>query len=190
MDNMDNNISYKVALGGVISSLCLLAMFFTGLAPFLYLTLPMIAGALITIIVMEVNTSWAFMTYLAVSLLSIFVTFDKEAALIFILFFGHYPILKQRIELLRVKFLQFLIKLIVFNICIILDYQLTIHMLGISDFMDDFASLGKYGIYLLWAGANLFFIAYDYALSGCVQMYIKELKPKIFGKNVNNRTQN
>ena len=78
---MDNR-SYKVALGGVISSLCLLAMFMAGVAPFLYLTLPMIAGALISIIVVEVNSSWALLTYIAVSLLSVFVTYDKESALI------------------------------------------------------------------------------------------------------------
>lgn len=166
----------------MISSLCLLAMFFTGMAPFLYLTLPMIAGALITIIVVEVNSSWAVMTYIAVSLLSIFVTFDKEAALIFILFFGHYPIIKQKLEKLPTKILRYVLKLVIFNICIVLDYQLTIHMLGISDFMDDFAALGKYGIYLLWAGANLFFVVYDFALSGCVELYISNLKPKIFGK--------
>ena len=76
--NIMNNVSYKVALGGVISLLCLLAMFLTSVAPFLYLTLPMIAGALITIIVVEVNMSWAFLTYVAVSLLSIFVTPNKE----------------------------------------------------------------------------------------------------------------
>ena len=67
--NMDNNNCYKVALGGVISSLCIMSMFLTGVIPFLSLTLPMICGLLITIIVVEVNPSWAFMTYIAVSLL-------------------------------------------------------------------------------------------------------------------------
>ena len=182
-----NNVSYKVALGGVISSLCLLAMFFTGVVPFLYLTLPMIAGALITIIVVEVNYSWALMTYLAVSLLSIFVTFDKSAALVFILFFGHYPVLKYKIEKIKIKPLMFLVKLVTFNICVVLDYQLTIHLLGISDYMDDFASLGKYGIYAMWAFSNVFFLLYDNVLGGCADMYIRHLKPKIFGKKTKKR---
>ena len=43
------------ALGGVVSSLCIFSMFLTGVMPFLYLTLPMIAGALMTIIVVEVD---------------------------------------------------------------------------------------------------------------------------------------
>lgn len=175
-----NSLCYKVALGGVISSLCILAMFLTGVAPFLYLTLPMIAGALLTVIVVEVNASWAFLTYVSVSLLSLFVTFDKEAAIIFILFFGHYPILKHKIEQIHAKFLKIIIKFAVFNICIVADYQITIHLLGISDFMDDFALLGQYGIYILWALSNIFFIFYDYVLTGIVDIYLKHLKPKIY----------
>lgn len=182
-----SNLSYRVALGGVISALCILAMFMTGVAPFLYLTLPMIAGALLTVIVVEVNSSWAFLTYIAVSLLSVFVTFDKEAAIIFILFFGHYPILKWKIEKIPVRIISTLIKFIVFNACIVADFQITIHLLGIGDFMDDFAFFGKYSIYVLWAFSNIFFIFYDYVLSGCVDLYLKNLKPKIYGSKYKNK---
>lgn len=176
-----NNVSYKVALGGVISSLCLLSMFLTSVAPFLYLTLPMVAGALITIIVVEVNMSWAFLTYIAVSLLSVFVTPNKEAAIIFILFFGHYPILKQKIEKFSVKLIKLALKFLIFNVCIVIDYQITLRLLGIDDFADDFAMFGKFGIYILWFLSNIIFIIYDNALSGCIEMYIRYLKPKIFG---------
>lgn len=176
-----NNVSYKVALGGVISSLCLLSMFLTSVAPFLYLTLPMIAGALITIIVVEVNMSWAFLTYIAVSLLSVFVTPNKEAAIIFILFFGHYPILKQKIEKISIKLIKLALKFLIFNVCIVIDYQITLRLLGIDDFADDFAMFGKFGIYILWFLSNIIFIIYDNALSGCIEMYIRYLKPKIFG---------
>lgn len=177
---MNNIKCYRVALGGVISSLCILSMFLTGVIPFLAFTLPMIAGTLITIIVFEVNASWALLTYIAVSLLSIFVTFDKEAALIFILFFGHYPIIKYQIEKIPLKLIKFIFKLFIFNICIVAYYQLTIHLLGISDFMDDFAAFGKYGLYILWVFSNIFFILYDYVLKGCVDIYLKHLKPKIY----------
>ena len=81
------NISYRVALGGIVSSFCLMAMFLTGVFPVLYLVLPMIAGILMLIVVTEVSIPWALLTYLAVGLLSLFVTYDKEAALVFILFF-------------------------------------------------------------------------------------------------------
>ena len=72
------DISYKVALGGIVSALCLVTMFLAGILPALYLLLPMIAGVLLMIIAAEVSTGWALLTYVSVSLLSLFVTFDKE----------------------------------------------------------------------------------------------------------------
>ncbi len=71
------NISYRVALGGIVSALCLLCMFLAGIMPALYLLLPMAAGMLMMIIAEEVSKSWAWLTYISVSLLSIFVTADK-----------------------------------------------------------------------------------------------------------------
>ncbi len=176
-----NNVSYKVALGGVISSLCIFAMFLTGIMPFLYLTLPMIAGALMTIIVTEVNIPWAFLTYASVSILSLFITFDKGAALIFILLFGHYPIIRYKLEKIHIRPLKNLVKLCIFNICAVVYYELTLHLLGVDDFTDDFSFFGKFGIYVFWALSNLFFCLYDYALSGSMEVYVKYLKPKIFG---------
>jgi len=57
--------------------------------------------------------------------------------------------------------------------------------LGVDDFTDDFSFFGKFGIYVFWALSNLFFCLYDYALSGSVEVYVKYLKPKIFGGKKN-----
>lgn len=64
--------SYKVALGGVVSALCLTLMFLTGVFPLLSMAIPIYAGALMIIVSTEVNTSWAFAAYFAVALLSLF----------------------------------------------------------------------------------------------------------------------
>lgn len=178
-----NNVSYKVALGGIISSLCMLSMFAVVVMPFLYLTMPMIAGALITIIAVEVNKSWAFLTYAAVGLLSIFVIPNKEASLIFILLFGYYPIINELIDKLKSRFLRIAVKFVVFNIVAVADYYATLYILGISDMTEDFAMFGKLGIYIFWALCNVIFFVYDYALKGCIEVYVKILKPKIFGKH-------
>ena len=83
---------YKVALGGVIASLALFCMFCTSLAPFLTYAAPMFAGTLMIIMVVEISYSWAFLTYAAISVLSLFITPDKEAAMLFIFLLGYYPI--------------------------------------------------------------------------------------------------
>ena len=69
--------AYKIALGGIISALCLLTMFMTGIFPVLSILLPMISGIFMMIMVSEINISWAFLTYISVSLLSLMLTSYK-----------------------------------------------------------------------------------------------------------------
>ncbi len=176
-------ISYRVALGGIITALCLLLMFLTGVMPLLYLALPMVAGALLLIIVSEIGTDWAVLTYAAVSLLSIFVTFDKEAALIFILFFGHYPILRQQLEKLPGKALVWLGKCLTAGICFAADYYATIYVLGLKELAQEFAGLGRYALPVISLLLLGMFLCYDYALGGMLLFYRNWFKPKILGRS-------
>ena len=83
--------SKQVAAGGIAASLCLLLMFLTGLFPFATYALPAMAGTLLIVVVIELGRPTATMVYAAVSLLSLLITPDKEAALMFVVFFGYYP---------------------------------------------------------------------------------------------------
>ncbi len=176
------NVSYRVALGGIVSSFCLLTMFLTGVIPVLYLALPMFAGVLLLIVVMEVNTRWACLTYAAVGLLSLFVTYDKEAALIFILFFGHYPILHKYLNLLPTKVLRVLVKLLIFNGCMVAYFYINVYLFGLTALLEAFEDFGKYGGPILLAVVNPFFLMYDMSLDGLCVLYRHNLKPRILGK--------
>lgn len=172
------DISYRVALGGIVSALCLTAMFFAGIMPALYLVLPMIAGVLMMIIAVEVSTGWAWLTYIAVSLLSLFITFDKEAALIFIMLFGHYPILKFYIDRIQVRFFRRMIKLLIFNVCVLLYFFITVYIFGLDQMLDEFDEIGKYGSYIMLGLCNVIFIMYDINLDVCHNMYRNKIMPK------------
>lgn len=176
------NISYRVALGGIVSALCLVTMFLAGIMPALYLVLPMIAGILMMIIAAEVNTKWALLTYVSVSILSMFITFDKEAALIFILLFGHYPILRIYIDKLRGRLLKFIVKLAVFNACIIVYFYTVVYIFGLKQMLEEFDDFGKYGAVIMLAISNFVLILYDKNLDACRILYRKKLMPK-FKKN-------
>lgn len=160
--------------------MCILSMFIAGIAPFLSLTMPMIAGTLIVIIAVEVNKPWAFLTYIAVSLLSVFVTLSKESALIFILLFGYYPIIKEPIDKIKISFFRMPVKLVFFNVIAVAYYYITLYILGIYDMTDEFALFGKFGIYIFWAFSNVVFFLYDNALKGTIELYKRFLKPKIY----------
>ena len=172
------DISYRVALGGIVSALCLVTMFLAGVIPALYLLLPGIAGILLMIISVEVNTGWAFLTYLAVGLLAMFVTFDKEAALIFIMFFGHYPILRFYIQKIPLGLIRLIVKLLIFNICIIAYFYVTVYIFGLQDILEEFDEIGKYGAYIMLGVSNIVFLIYDFDLEFLYKVYLKRILPK------------
>ncbi len=176
------NISYRVALGGIVSAFCLATMFMTGVIPLLYLVLPMLSGLLLLIVVEEVDTRWACLTYAAVSLLSLFVTYDKEAALIFIMFFGHYPILHKYLNRVPTKLLSILVKLLVFNGCMVAYFYVNVYLFGLQDLLEAFEDFGKYGSIIILVVMNPFFLMYDYSLTGLCEIYRHSLKPRILGR--------
>ena len=173
------NISYKIALGGILSSLCLLCMFLTGVFPVLYITLPMIAGVLMMIMSVEITPSWAYLTFFATGILSVFVTFDKEAALLYIMLFGHYPVTRQFIEKIRLPFVRLAVKLIIFNTCVLSEFYLAVSFLGITEFYEQLTEKGKpaaAGIIIL---VNFICLIYDRSLDSMLIIYNQKIKPKL-----------
>ena len=176
------NLSYRIALGGIVSAFCLMSMFLTGIFPLLYLVLPMIAGVLLLIVVMEVGIQWAWVTYIAVGLLSLFVTYDKEAAMIFILFFGCYPLIRYYMKKINSKPLRTVLKLLLFNLSMIIYFYLNTYLFGMQELLEELQEYGKHAGKIMLLLLNPFFIMYDISLDGLCEVYLKILKPRITGK--------
>jgi len=170
--------SSRVALGGIVAALCVTAMFLTGVVPALYIAAPMATGMLMLILVEEVSVSWAWLTYVSVSLLSLIVTFDKEAALMFVLFFGYYPILRMYLEKMHLKPVKAVLKQLLFNVFLILDYLLTVYVLGVPTFEDTLPHM----YVILIVSANLLFLMYDRLLSQMHWFYERVFVRKILGR--------
>ena len=170
------DVSYRVALGGIVSALCLLCMFLAGIIPAFYLILPMAAGVLLMIIAEEVSISWAWLTYISVGILSMFMTADKEAALVFVMVFGHFPILRLYLEKIKLKGLRWIIKLIIFNLCAVVFFYVTVFIFGIQQMLEEMNEFGKYGAVILLTLCNIIFILYDMNLWAFYRIYRIKLK--------------
>ncbi len=188
-DNTDNKenpnnkkVSYKVSLGGIVSALCLVLMFLTAVFPPLNITLPLFAGMLMTVVAIEVSPSWAWVTYATVAILSFFITPDKEAAIFFTFFFGFYPILKDTLEKIKSKILKWLLKFVVFNIAIVIIYQLTVKLLGTVDLIEEFGFMKQFMLPGLIIMFNGIFILYDITLSMVKTAYLKWFRPTFLRK--------
>ncbi len=171
------NVSYRVALGGIVSSLCLLCMFLSGIMPMFYLILPMIAGILLMIIAEEVSLSWAWLTYISVGILSLFITADKESALVFIMIFGHFPIIRLHLEKIKFKILRWLIKLVIFNACALSFFYVTVYIFGIKQMLEEMNEIGRYGAVILLILCNIIFVLYDLNLYLMYSIYKVKFMP-------------
>ena len=166
-------------MGGIASALCLLLMLLT-IIPIATYTMPALAGMVLSVVVIENGSSTAAMVYAAVSFLSLFICPDKEAAVLFVGFFGYYPILKGKLEKIRSRALEYAAKFLVFNIAVIASYLVIIYLFGLQGVLEDVGPLGQYSVLALLALGNVVFWIYDVALSRIITAYREVLRKKIF----------
>lgn len=170
VDMKNLNKSSKTALGGIIAAVSVVLMFLTSIIPTLTYAVPAAAGLLLVIMVIEIDKKWATVVYIAVSILSALLIADKESAVMYIAFFGYYPIVKQPIEKHLNKYLAWVIKLLIFNISIIASYLLLIYVFNLD--MDDFGEFTKTALILLYLAFNVVFVLYDVALTRLITAYL------------------
>ena len=174
--------SYRIALGGIISSLCILCMFLTGVIPMFYLLLPMAASGLIYTMALETSPYWGFLTYVSVGLLSLIITPNKDAALVFLMFFGYYPLLRPKIDRAMPRLLAVILRFGVFNAAVLAFFWGSVYLLGADELLESLGDYGKYGAYILLGIANVMFVSYDYIIAVFPEIYRRKLKQRISPK--------
>ena len=163
--------SSKCAVGGIVAALSLVLMISVAIIPFMTYALPALAGAFIVFVVIEIDKKWAAGVYAAVAILGIFLVPEKEVAVLYLAFFGYYPIFKAVIESKTGTAVGWILKILTFEITMIVSYWLMIKFMGITiDEMDEF---GVWAIPMLLGLGTFAFIMYDIAISKLVILYLK-----------------
>ena len=167
---MANRQARGAALGGVIVALSVVLLMMASIFPLADLLLPALAGILLVAVVLELDVRWAWCVFAAVCLLGFLLSPDRTSVIYYLFFFGHYPLLKNYIERLHSKILQWVLKLPLFNVCAIAAYLLIIKLFGVSE------NVGRYGYPVLLALMNAAFILYDIALSRLIVTYFYRIR--------------
>lgn len=161
--------SSRTAVSGMVAALSVVIMMLT-IIPVLTYTAPAFAGILLMVIVIEINKKWAFGVYVAVGILSLLLATDKEAAVMYVAFFGYYPIIKAILESKLPRVAEWLCKFLIFNITMVASYFVIIKVFNIP--MEDMNELGKYGPLIFLAMGNVVFLLFDIALTRLATLYI------------------
>lgn len=169
--------SAKTAIGGMTAALSVVLMLPTVMGLWTY-ALPAFAGILIMFTIIELDKKWATGIFVAVSILSLILLPNKEAAVFYLCFFGNYPIIKCFLEGKKMpRVLEYIIKFIVFNAEILLAGVIMVKVFGMpmAELLGtegETAFWVKYALPITLVVGNITFLLFDKLLTMMVTIYL------------------
>ena len=146
-----------MALGGILAALAVVIMSMGTLIPVATYVCPMLCACILQLVKKFCGRRIAWAWYGAVSLLSLLMAPDKEAAAVFTAL-GYYPILKPKLDGWKGKWLW---KLAFFNGVTLLTYWLLMHLFGFDQLTAEFAEMGALLRGLMLVLGNVTFLLLD-----------------------------
>ena len=135
---MGRKSASAIALGGVMAALAVVIMCLGGIIPIATYVCPMLCAIILSFVLAITGKRIAWAWYVAVSILSLLLGPDKEAAAVFV-FLGYYPIIKPWLDCRKVPVLW---KFAVFNGAILILYSLLIYLFRMDQVIQEFRELG------------------------------------------------
>ena len=158
---MRNNSAKKIALSGMLAALALVIMCMGGMIPVATYVCPVLCMVLGCFVLRICGRRYAWTWYAAVSILSLLLGPDKEAAAVYV-FLGYYPLVKAGLEGFR---FSVIFKFLYFNAAVFVLYGLLIFVMGLGELYGEFSSASIWGLVLLLALGNITFFLLDRVLT-------------------------
>lgn len=158
---MRQNNTRRIALCGVMAAVAVVIMCLGGIIPVATYVCPMLCCITQFLILRFCGEKLAWTWFIAVSILSLILGPDKEAAMVFVAI-GCYPMLKPRFESSR---LAVVLKLLFFNISIFLVYAVMINLMGMQEVAAENTEFGFVGLIIILLLGNVSFFLLDRLLT-------------------------
>lgn len=167
--------SKVIAYSSVATALSVVMLFLGSIVWVLGYTMPLVASLIMIVLLESVSKKSALLTFVSTSVISFILLNDKECVLLYVLFFGYYPLIRDKLNDIKPKLLSYLLKFVSFNAAMILTQILCVYVFGIP--FDDM--LGKWGIVVFALCLNLVFIVFDKLYTLLLRLYRFKLKKKV-----------
>jgi hypothetical protein len=174
---MANNTK-KIVLSGILSAMVVLGLFFITILPTGKLSLYALCSFFVSIVIIECNVKAGWIFYGITCLLAIIMIPDKIRIIPYIVFFGIYGIFKFYIEKFNNIILEYILKYIYFNICLVLGLifleKTVLGYLTLDSIKLPFtASISLWIIVIVF---EIIFLIYDYVYTLFIEYYQQRLK--------------
>ena len=160
--------AYPIALGGMLAAVAVVLMCVGTIIPIATYAAPVLCIKVCQTVLTLCGSRIAWAWYGVVTILSLMMAPDKEAAAVFLVL-GYYPIVKPKLEAQKVAWLW---KGLLFNGSILLLYWVLLNLIGVSQLLEEFSGMGIAMTALLLILGNVTFFLLDHVLS-------RKLKRKI-----------
>ena len=150
-----------IALGGMLGAVAMVIMCLGGLIPVSTYICPVMCMLILQMVLNLCGRKIAWAWYIMVSLLSLLLGPDKEAAALLALL-GYYPIIKPKMDCLPLKILW---KLVLFNAVTVFMYTAVVALLGLEAIIVEHNFLGYASLALMILLGNATFFLLDKLLT-------------------------
>jgi hypothetical protein len=158
----------KTALAALMSALGVVILYVGSIITVLDLTTIAIASLLIFVAVIELGGAYPWLMWAVTGILAMLLLPSKEAAMIYLLFGGPYPIFKSMFERLH-PIVSWVLKFSFFNTSLLLIVTAVVYIIHVPD-----TDLGLG--WLVFAAGNAVFLLYDVAATKLVTVYLVKLR--------------
>lgn len=172
------NSAGVIALCGVLGALAVVVMLGGEIIPLATFCCPVLVMFMMIPVIHECGKKMAFVWYMAVSILSMILTFaNPEATLIFV-FLGYYPIVRRAFGRIRPRVLQVGCKLVFFNGSVAVVYSILIFLFRLDAILQEFQQTGTLLAVAMILLANVCFFLTEKVLDKFEVYYIVHLRKK------------
>lgn len=167
----DTGRTGRVALVGLLTALSVIVLYLTALVPTGRLGLVALAGLTPAAAVVSARLPAGLFCYAATGILGLFLSPDKGSVLLYLLFFGLYPLVKCWIERLRKAPLEWVCKLAFFNAILTICWFFfrAALLLGLPNYFNT--------LWVLYLLGNVVFVVYDFGFSKLISLYVARVNP-------------
>jgi len=174
MTKTSQKVKY-ITVSSMLSALAVVVLALGSLIDTMDLSIAAIAGIFCYYAVLEIGGIFPYLIYLVTSTLGILLIPNKSPAVLFLAFFGIYPILKPLLEKLN-KILSYVIKFVLFHFSVALAFGISYLFFPsiIDSWKEDVSTKAMWVIlYLL---ALVVFVLYDYCFTLFARLYESKFK--------------
>ena len=164
--------AFRITWPAILAALTVALLSFAGTAPAGQLAFSAAASLFAVAAVVEMGVLSGAAVYAVAAVLSMVLAADRTAPVLYLVFFGYYPVLKLFADRLHNGVLRWGVKFLVLNGAV----TLTVFVLGST--LVDLSTVGGRRL-IAYAAANAVLVPYDLGISRFAQWYVERLSPKI-----------